>query len=350
MKRIILSTLVIFLLLMVPAWVLADVAIVITVWPMVGPTVSASAATNITPISGTLNGNIVKTGNNDPSVRGFEWGNSTGNYTSSWNETGSYGVGSFSYTVTNLTLGEQIFWRAFATNTIKTGYSSEESFTTYSLPFAPTDFTITQVGTNSINVTWTKGLGATTTPIKGSLNSYPGSIDDGYLVYNGTDDWTLIEGVSLTLDTYFYSAWGENTFGLSEGYAKASIGGNMIPLLCILAVCIFLMVMAYRTRELLVCTLSFFAWFGLGLWLFFSGSGFFDLEASYSKIFTYVFIGIAFVPLIWSMNRSIKFEASGKKSSTTWEEEGSPPPTTKKVSETERYYSNKERVRKRLER
>ena len=79
--------------------------IVIVVYPIVKPTVIANPATNITHNSSTIWGEITKTGNNDPSVRGFEWGFSTGNYTQSWNETGSFGVGTFPHTVTNLTLG-----------------------------------------------------------------------------------------------------------------------------------------------------------------------------------------------------------------------------------------------------
>ena len=104
LRLVILGALVAVLLL-IPALVIADVAITITILPLVKPTVIANPATNITHSTAILQGEITRTGNNDPSVRGFEWGFSTGNYTQSWNETGSFGVGTFPHTVTNLTLG-----------------------------------------------------------------------------------------------------------------------------------------------------------------------------------------------------------------------------------------------------
>lgn len=167
------------------------------------------------------------------------------------------------------------------------------------------------------------GIGATTTAIKGSSEGCPGGLTGGYSVYNGTDDWIIVEGLSLTFDTYCYQAWSSNAYGYSEDFAEAQIGGMtmQILLLIFVAIALFFTWMAYKNRQMLVCLIAFFLWIGLGLWIFFSNAHFFDLEEGYVKILSYVIFMIAFVPLIWSMNQEIRHEAQGKK----WVTYGAPP-------------------------
>ena len=260
----------ILVLLLVPTIVLAT-DIIIVVYPLVRPTVDTAAANNITHSSGTIWGEIVKTGNDNPSMRGFEWGNSTGNYTDSWNETGSYGVGAFSYTVGNLTVGETVFWRAFATNIIGTGYSSEGNFTTLTLPYPPTNFKITQIGVDSANITWDMGVGADNTIIRGSTNGYPFSPLDGSDIYSGNGTWVLVNGLNLDTTVYYYRAWSENSFGYSEGYAQARIGreggligGNMDMLIFILPLG-FAGFYLWR-REMWQGVVSCICWLGVGIY------------------------------------------------------------------------------------
>jgi len=267
-KSTILGAFIAALLLVVPLWVLADVTITITILPMVTPTVIANPATNITHISGTLQGEITKTGNNDPSVRGFVWGFSMGNYTQSWNETGSFGVGTFSYTVTNLTTGIQVFYVAFAINTIGRTNSTEMSFWPLMLPLAPTDFTITQTGASSINLTWVKGVEANATIIRGSSNGYPTSETDGYLVYNGTDIIATVEGLDLDTTSYYYSAWSWNSYGYSVDYATTSLeGGNPQMVIGIILIVIVLTVVAYVLKNPIIHMICVPAWLVLGVFL-----------------------------------------------------------------------------------
>jgi len=243
--------------------------IVIVVYPIVKPTVIANPATNITHNSGTIWGEITKTGNNDPSVRGFEWGFSTGNYTQSWNETGSYGVGTFSHTATNLTLGIQVFYIAYATNTIGRTNSTEQSFFTYFRPLAPTDFTITQIGASSINISWTNGIAADTTAVRGGSNNYPSSVTDGYEVYNGTGTSVVINGLNLETNSYSYRAWSENSYGVSLNYAQAKIGGNMMMLFGLFAFCGIVSFLSLRSRFFLLKLLAGAAWIGMFIyWMY----------------------------------------------------------------------------------
>lgn len=196
------------------------------------PIVTCSSAINITSTSGVLVGNIVHIGGANATTRGFDWGYSTGNYTWSWNETGNFGTGVFYHEITGLTLEAQVFWRAFAINTNGQGNSTECSFLVGSgLPLPPTDFEITQTSADSANLTWTMGVTADRTIIRGSDNGYPSSITDGYLVYNGTGTLASVEGLLLSTNAYYYRAWSWNIYGYSLDYAQTRIGGDMQAIL-----------------------------------------------------------------------------------------------------------------------
>jgi hypothetical protein len=296
-----------------------DPVVTITVSAYTIPTVVAYNATDIGADQATLQGGV-STGGIIVS-RGFEWGNSTGNYTGSWNETGTFGLGTFNTTVTGLTNCTQVFWRAFAINGAGIGYSGELNFITSCLPLAPTNFIITQIGTNSISINWTMGFAAAETVIRVSENGYPATVADGYLAYNGTGTNVTVNGLTLSTVAYYYRAWSENSYGYSLDHAEAQTGGVSIMVIAFIAIALFFTWMSYKTRELLICLLTFFIWIALSLWLFFSNSGFFDLNQGYVKILAYVFFMISFIPLIWSMNQEIKHESQGKR----WTTYGAPP-------------------------
>ena len=91
-------------------------------------------------------------------------------------------------------------------------------------PQPPTDMDITQVGVGSINITWTKGIGANITIVRGSTVGYPYSIFDGNAIYSGNGTSVQVDDLDLTNYTYYYRAWSQNNYGTSSGYDQASIG------------------------------------------------------------------------------------------------------------------------------
>jgi hypothetical protein len=72
-------------------------------------------ATDITSISATLNGKI--NGTETLTVRGFEWGKQSGNYTNSWTEEGSFPPESFSHSISGLDPDTTYYFRAKAYST-----------------------------------------------------------------------------------------------------------------------------------------------------------------------------------------------------------------------------------------
>jgi len=96
------------------------------------PTVTTSAASNVSITSATLNGNITATGGTNPTERGFAWGtNSTlsGGNTATTTESGSFSTGAFTKDISGLLAGITYYFRAYATNSAGTGYGSIQSFT-----------------------------------------------------------------------------------------------------------------------------------------------------------------------------------------------------------------------------
>jgi len=332
--------------------------ITITMYITVAPTVTSSTATDITHYSGLVHGAIADTGGQDADTRGFEWGNSTGNYTDSWNETGSYGVGAFSYTVGNLTVGETVFWRAFATNIIGTGYSSEGNFTTLTLPYPPTNFKITQIGVDSANITWDMGVGADNIIIRGSFNGYPFSPLDGSDIYSGNGTWVLVNGLNLDTTVYYYRAWSENSFGYSEGYAQAKIGreggligGNMDMLIFILPLG-FAGFYLWR-REMWQGVVSCICWLGVGIYYMTQSAATSPLDFANGDLWLILFwisvmvaIGFGFAVYSWKpsewfeeteddetyMAEYVKGKRTGKTRSLTDLEERERQEKTKEVS------------------
>jgi uncharacterized protein YkuJ len=112
--------------------------------------ITIAATTNISPSTATFNGEIVSTGGESLFNRGFAYSTdptfATG--VSSTSESGSYGAGTYSLSVSNLALGTTYYVRAFAENSIGIGTSANESFsTTAVLP------TIAVATTNAIATT-----------------------------------------------------------------------------------------------------------------------------------------------------------------------------------------------------
>lgn len=262
---------VVILVVLLTVWVvtpvIADTDITVTAAPpILAPVVTASSATDITNDSAILHGNITDTEGDNASLRGFEWGLSTGNYTWSWNDTGSFGVGEFEHQATSLSIETHYFWRAYAENEAGFGYSSELDFWTIGLPLAPTNFTITRTGINSINITWVKDPTATLTVIRGSIGGYPESVTEDYLVYSGNGTFVEVEGLSLDFDNY-YRAWSWNEYGYSVDYAEAWIGGNTMLLIAVVIIALVLTTLAFVLKHAILHMICVPVWIVLGVLL-----------------------------------------------------------------------------------
>ncbi len=90
------------------------------------PTVTTSAATDVTETSATLNGSISNPDNVAITAQGFEWKATAGGAYVAVNATGE----TMTYNLTGLTAGTSYTYRAFVTTAESTSYGEEVSFTT----------------------------------------------------------------------------------------------------------------------------------------------------------------------------------------------------------------------------
>ncbi len=98
-------------------------------YTVTSPTVSILDATSVTSNEAILNGSIVATGGQSSSVRGFEYGITT-DYGSTLAENGDFSKGPFNLSATGLLPSTTYHFRAFATNSYGTSYSTDKVFTT----------------------------------------------------------------------------------------------------------------------------------------------------------------------------------------------------------------------------
>ena len=125
----------------------------------------------------------------------------------------------------SLTAGVHYYYRAWSWNSTSKLWSSTNvsvSNTTWNIPLAPTGFRATTIGSNQINLSWTKGSYALYTRIQRKSTGYPVSISDGTPVYNSTGSSYPNTGLSVNT-TYYYRAWSWNTTSKTWSTTIASV-------------------------------------------------------------------------------------------------------------------------------
>lgn len=124
-------------------------------------TVITIPATLVTSTTATLNGNISSIAGSNATARGFNYGTTTG-YGSTTTDSGSYGVGSFTYALTGLIANTIYHFRAYAVFTDGTKYGEDLTFTSVS------------INTPTIVTGTTSNLGTTTVTLQGSVTGMGG--------------------------------------------------------------------------------------------------------------------------------------------------------------------------------
>ncbi|MFT3909040.1 MAG: lamin tail domain-containing protein [Ferruginibacter sp.] len=118
------------------------------------PTVTTTTASSITTTGASSGGNVTSDGGVSVTARGVAFGTSA-NPTSGTSD--GTGTGSFTSTLSSLSVNTQYFYRAYATNTIGTSYGSESNF--FTLANAPGTVTVNNPTTTSLDVTLAGGDG-----------------------------------------------------------------------------------------------------------------------------------------------------------------------------------------------
>jgi len=138
-----------------------------------------------------------------------------------------YNGSSESYSDTGLNVGTHYYYQAWGYNSTQNLFSENPATTDeYTSPADPYDFIVTDIGMNSLELTWTKGTNATNSVIiqnETGWAGFPTTIANGTEVYNNTGSTTTIEDLASNV-TYYFSIWSYNpdSANFSDGYASTN--------------------------------------------------------------------------------------------------------------------------------
>lgn len=133
--------------------------------PIVAPTVTTQAVSDIATTTATGNGNITDTGGENASAWGVCY-NTTGNPTTADSTaagSGSGGAGAFTAPMTSLTNVTKYYVKAYATNSAGTGYGAEVNFTTLGIYLKISTGTFTQLADTNKALYYNVSTGRITT-------------------------------------------------------------------------------------------------------------------------------------------------------------------------------------------
>jgi hypothetical protein len=101
-----------------------------TTLPPVLPSLSTTVASSVNGASASSGGNITSDGGATVTARGICWSTTSGPTTADFTTSNGTGIGTFTSSITGLSLATTYYARAYATNSAGTAYGNEISFTT----------------------------------------------------------------------------------------------------------------------------------------------------------------------------------------------------------------------------
>jgi hypothetical protein len=186
------------------------------------PLLSTSGITDITATTATCGGNILSDGGATIITRGICWSTNFGPTTNDSKTDESPGTGLFTSSINDLIGGTTYHVRAYATNSVGTGYGDDMSF----LTLGQSPSCITQLATNvsgtgaTLNGTvYTNYLPTTVTFEYGTTTSYGSSVAAAQSPVSGYTDTSVDADISgLQVDTtYHFRIKAENSLGVVYG-------------------------------------------------------------------------------------------------------------------------------------
>jgi uncharacterized protein (TIGR02145 family) len=184
------------------------------------PSVTTSAANNITSTTASCGGNVTATGDATVTERGVCWSVSHNPTLSNSHTTNGGGIGNFTSSLTGLNSGTTYYVRAYATNGVGTAYGEEKSFTTLSLPTVTTK-TVTNITSTTAtcggNVTSSGGTIVTARGVCWSTSQNP--TISGSHTSNGTGIGNFTSSITglAPNTTYYVRAYATNSVGTAYG-------------------------------------------------------------------------------------------------------------------------------------
>ena len=199
------------------------------------PQLTTTTATGITPFAATSGGTITGDGGFSIISKGVAWGTSPDpTINNNFTNDGS-GATSFQSVLNNLFPGTSYYYRAYATNTVGTGYGMSFSLTTQGLATVITT-EIMQISSNSAtsggNITSNGGANVTARGVCWSTSPNP-TVDLVTKTVNGSGNGLFTSSLAqLTpATTYYVRAYATNAAGTAYGIERIFTTSTALPLL-----------------------------------------------------------------------------------------------------------------------
>ena len=201
--------------------VLTQIYVVVDFTPA-APSITTNAATNVATTTARLNSVLTDDGGESCNVS-FQY-NTIENWLTCENTTwvAGYNTEGHPYAdISGLIINTPYYFRVRAANTGGTTNGTALTFTTSSGLEEPTNFKAFPL-TTSVTLSWTNGIGSTTTLVRYGTGTYPTTTGEGFLVYSGVLNSYTHSGV-VSGNPYFYSAWGISGDNTSVSYATVMV-------------------------------------------------------------------------------------------------------------------------------
>ncbi len=197
------------------------------------PTVETIPVSGITATTANIGGNVTSDGGVSVTVRGVCWSTSENPTTADNTTTDGSGTGSYSSSITGLVAGTTYYMRAYATNTVGTGYGNEVSFTAGTEPPAVTTTAVTNITSNGAtsggNVTSSGGTTVTVRGVCWSTSPSPTTANNTTTDGSGTGSYSSSITGLVAATTYYVRAYATNTAGTGYGNEVSFTAGTEPP-------------------------------------------------------------------------------------------------------------------------
>ena len=125
----------------------------------------------------------------------------------------------------------------------------------------PSGLILTLVNGNALDIQWTKGINANNTMIRAKYGTVPADRTDGYLVYYGTGNECVDNGMDFDSPfTIYYRLWSQNTAGTWE--ITGTSGWMEAPVLTLIALFLFCGILSFLAIRSSFGLLKFLAGIG----------------------------------------------------------------------------------------